>query len=61
MQRVAYTVEEVAKRSGLCQHTIRAEIKRGNLEACRFGNRFRILAEAESEWLRSKLEPKAAA
>lgn len=42
MVQVMLTVANVAAAMGVCSHTVRARIKRGELEAHKFGSQWRI-------------------
>jgi excisionase family DNA binding protein len=50
-ERLAYSVEEVAKRLGLTERAVRQLVKSGQLRAVRAGRLYRIPADAVTEFL----------
>ena len=51
---MSLTVEEVAEQVQIHPDTVRAEIRRGHLEAWKAGNSLRIEPEAVAEWKQRK-------
>jgi excisionase family DNA binding protein len=51
--RAAWSIREVAKRSGLSEQFVRMEIKGGRLRAKQLQRRILIPAAAETAWLES--------
>lgn len=51
---MSFTVDQVAEQVQIHPDTVRAEIRRGNLEAWKAGNSLRIEPEALEAWKRRK-------
>ena len=49
--RKSLSVDELARRNGICRATIYNEIARGNLKTIKVGRRRLITAEQEADWL----------
>lgn len=51
--RLAYSIEEISKSTGLSQGFLRNEVRAGRLNISRFGRRVLVLREDLHEYLRS--------
>jgi excisionase family DNA binding protein len=50
-QKLAYSIKELAKLTGVCERKIHYEIKIGNLKKSRIGRRILIRASEVDRWL----------
>jgi excisionase family DNA binding protein len=52
MQRIAYSIRELVRSTGISRTKIYKEIKAGKLRATKVGSRTIILEEAVKDWLK---------
>lgn len=61
MERVAYSVQEIAEAIGAHPQTVRLEIARGNLRATRFARRLLVLKSEFDRYLAARATEEASA